>query len=67
MPMTIMIDCDLSISYYVFIPFIFLRTSFIQRVRVSSPPDRNDSTTLPSKKRNSYIFTVIPSLKYSLP
>ena len=67
MPMTIMIGCDLSIRHYVFILFIFWWTSFNQRVRVSPPPDRNDSTTLPINKSNSNIFTVIPSLRYSPP
>ena len=45
----------------------FWRTSFNPRVSVSSPPDRNDRTTLPITNRNPNIFTVIPSLRFSLP
>ena len=55
---------------YVFLnalPFIFRRTSFNPRVRASPPPGRNDRTTLPTTNRNPNIFTVIPSLTFSLP
>ena len=47
-------------------PFIFRRTSFNPRVRASPPPGRNDRTTLPTTNRNPNIFTVIPSLRFSL-
>ena len=55
---------------YVFLsapPFMFRRTSFNPRVRVSPPPDRNDRTILSITSRNPNICTVIPSLRFSLP
>ena len=39
---------------------------FNSRVRASPPPGRNDRTTLPTTNRNPNIFTVIPSLRFSL-
>ena len=57
-------------SVYVFLsapPFIFRRTSFNPRVRASPLSGRNERTTLPTTNRNPNIFTVIPSLAFSLP
>ena len=57
-------------SVYVFLSalqFIFRRTSFNPRVRASPLSGRNDRTLLPTTNRNPNIFTVIPSLRFSLP
>ena len=65
---TSMLRAKRRISPCAFVPpFIFQRTSFNLRVRLSPPPDHNDRTSLPITNRNLNIFTVIPSFRYYIP